>query len=197
MLTNRVGPTTPATFRAAPLGREPSFLLARTRGIAPASLTGPVQALAVQIGLGTVDVTPMDVFYRGDRGELRFLIVLVAVITLAVLLLSAAGITAMMSFAVTRRQREIGVRTALGATRGQIMASIFRRSIAQLAAGIGVGSLVAVLLDRVAQGEMLRGEAVPLVAIVCTIMLLSGLIATAAPARRALRVEATELLREE
>jgi predicted permease len=197
MLTNRVGPTTPATFRAAPLGREPFFLLARTRGIAPASLTGPVQALAVQIGLGTVHVTPMDAIYRGDRGELRFLIVMVAVITLAMLLLSAAGISAMMSFAVTRRQREIGVRTALGATRGQIIASIFRRSIAQLAAGIVVGTLVAVLLDRVTQGEMLEGEVVPLVAVVCTIMLLSGLIATAAPARRALRVQAMELLREE
>jgi ABC-type antimicrobial peptide transport system permease subunit len=114
-----------------------------------------------------------------------------------VLLLSAAGISAMMSFAVTRRQREIGVRTALGATRGQIVTSIFRRSIAQLAVGIGVGTGVAVLLDRVTQGEMLGGEAVPLVGIVCTIMLVSGLIATAAPARRALRVEATELLREE
>ena len=121
----------------------------------------------------------------------------IAAITLAMLLLSAAGISAMMSFAVTRRQREIGVRTALGATRGRIMSSIFRRSIAQLAVGVGVGSVVAVLLDRITGGEMLRGEEVPLVSIVCTIMLLSGLIATAAPARRALRVEATELLREE
>lgn len=44
---------------------------------------------------------------------------------------------------------------------------------------------------------MLDGETLPLVAVVCAIMLLSGLIATAAPARRALRVRATELLREE
>jgi putative ABC transport system permease protein len=197
MLTDPRPPGTPATFHAAPLGPEPFYLLARTRGIAPASLTGPVQGLAVQIGLGTVDVTPMDAIYRGDRGELRFLIMMVAVITLAVLLLSAAGIAAMMSFAVTRRQREIGVRTALGATRGQIIGSIFRRSMAQLAVGIGVGTGVAVLLDRVTQGELLGGEAVPLVAVVCTIMLVSGLIATAAPARRALRVQATELLREE
>jgi hypothetical protein len=197
MVTNRAGPTTPAIFHAAPLGPESFYLLARTRGIAPAGLTGPVQGLAVQIGLGTVDVTPMDAIYRGDRGELGFFIATVALITLAVLLLSAAGITAMMSFAVTRRQREIGVRTALGATRGQIMRSIFKRSIAQLVAGIGVGTVFAVLLDRLAQGEMFRGDGVPLVAIVCTIMLVSGLIATAAPARRALRVEATELLREE
>ncbi len=197
MLTYQRPPGAAATFHPAPLGPAPFTFAARTRGTAPGSLTGPVQALAVQIGLGTVDVTPMDAIYRSDRGELRFLIVMVAVITLAMLLLSAAGITAMMSFAVTRRQREIGVRTALGATHGQIIASIFRRSIAQLVAGIGVGTLAAVLLDRVTQGELLEGETVPLVAIVCTIMLLSGLIATAAPARRALRVEATELLREE
>ncbi|MGD8873379.1 MAG: hypothetical protein PVJ80_17525, partial [Gemmatimonadota bacterium] len=82
-------------------------------------------------------------------------------------------------------------------TRGQIIGSIFRRSTAQLAAGIGVGTVLAVMLDRITGGEMLRGETVPLVGVVCTIMLVSGLIATAAPARRALRVEATELLRDE
>jgi predicted permease len=197
MLTNRSGPTTPVAFHAAPLGPEPLLLIARTRGIEPGSLTGPVQGLAVQIGLGTVAVTPLDAAYRGVGDEQLFFIVIVAVITLAVLLLSAAGITAMMSFAVTRRQREIGVRTALGATRGQIIGSIFRRSTAQLAAGIGVGTVLAVMLDRITGGEMLRGETVPLVGVVCTIMLVSGLIATAAPARRALRVEATELLRDE
>ncbi|MEX2048508.1 MAG: ABC transporter permease [Gemmatimonadota bacterium] len=197
MLTDPRPPGTPATFHGAPLGAERFSLVVRTRGIAPASLTGPVQALADQVGLGAVGVTPMDAIYRGDGGELRLLLVMVGVVMLAVLLLSAAGITAMMSLAVTRRQREIGVRTALGATRGQIIASIFRRSVAQLVAGIGVGTVVAVLLDRVAQGEMLRGEAVPLVSVVCTIMLLSGLIATAAPARRALRLQAMELLRDE
>jgi hypothetical protein len=48
MVTNRAGRTTPATFHAAPLGPERFYLLARTRGIEPASLTGPVQGLAVQ-----------------------------------------------------------------------------------------------------------------------------------------------------
>ena len=69
-MTSRASRTTPATFHAAPPGARglgPFYLFARTRGIAPASLMGPVQALAVQIGLGAVRVTPMDVFYRGDR----------------------------------------------------------------------------------------------------------------------------------
>ena len=86
---------------------------------------------------------------------------------------------------------------ALAAAVSGCMASIFKRSTAQLAAGIAVGSLVALLLDRISQGELLEGNALPLVTIVCTIMLGAGLIATAGPARRALRVEAQELLREE
>jgi ABC-type antimicrobial peptide transport system permease subunit len=139
----------------------------------------------------------MEVFYRGERGELGFLVVMVGVITLSLLLLSAAGISAMMSFAVTRQRREIGVRTALGATRGQLIASVFRRSFRQLAAGALVGAGVAALLDQVTGGAMLGGQAVPLLAVVASIMLASGTLACLAPARRALRLQPMDALREE
>jgi predicted permease len=198
MLTFRRGRPMPATFHATALGPEPMSLVARTRGIEPASLAAPLRALVDEIGLGRgLNVTPMEVFYRGDRGELGFLVVMVGVITLSLLLLSAAGISAMMSFAVTRQRREIGVRTALGATRGQLIASVFRRSFRQLAAGALVGAGVAALLDQVTGGAMLGGQAVPLLAVVASIMLASGTLACLAPARRALRLQPMDALREE
>jgi putative ABC transport system permease protein len=144
-----------------------------------------------------VSATPLDAYYRTDRGELRFLIVMVGVITLSVLLLSAAGISAMMSFAVTRRQREIGVRTALGATKGQLMASIFTRSSRGLTVGALLGVGMSVLVDRVTGGAMLGGRSLTLLAVAGSIMLVSGALATVAPARRALRLQAIDLMRDE
>jgi ABC-type antimicrobial peptide transport system permease subunit len=139
----------------------------------------------------------MDARYRQDNAEVRFLQVMVGLITLSVLLLSAAGISAMMSFAVTRRRREIGIRTALGASRTRVIASIFARSTGQLGVGALIGIGVAALLDRITRGDMLGGQTVPLLAFVAAIMLLSGLIATFGPARRALRIQPMDALREE
>ena len=63
------------------------------------------------------------------------------------LLLSAAGIYAMMSFTVARRRREIGIRAALGADARRILTGIFRRAAAQLAVGVAVGLTIASALS--------------------------------------------------
>jgi ABC-type antimicrobial peptide transport system permease subunit len=61
---------------------------------------------------------------------------IVALVTLSVILLSAAGIYALMSVTVEQRRREIGIRIALGADRRRILASIFGRALAQLGSGV-------------------------------------------------------------
>ena len=103
----------------------------------------------------------------------------------------------MMSFAVSQRRREVGIRTALGASRRQLVASIFSRSTRQLGIGLLIGAAGAALVDRLAGGGMLGGEVVPLLVMVATIMLVSGLLATLGPARRALRIQPMDALREE
>lgn len=60
------------------------------------------------------------------------------------LLLAAAGLYGVMSLAVTQRTREMGVRSALGAKGGQLIALIMRRSLVQLVVGIGLGLALAV-----------------------------------------------------
>ena len=113
------------------------------------------------------------------------------------LLLSAAGIYAMMAFTVTRRRREIGIRSALGADPRRVLGSVFARASAQLGAGIVLGVLGTVAVDRVTgQGPVNDGNPVVLL-LVAALMTAVGLLAALGPARRGLAVQPTEALREE
>ena len=78
-----------------------------------------------------------------------------------------------------------------------MITSILARSTRQLVIGGLLGIAVAAGLDRLTGGAMLGGQMPALLAIVATIVLLSGLLATLAPAMRALRVRPMEALREE
>jgi len=98
-----------------------------------------------------------------------------------------------MSFTVTRRTREIGIRTALGAQPWRVMLDVFGRAAWQLAAGVLVGSILsAAALMAIGLGLT---SAVPLLLVVAAIMTSVGLVATFGPARRGLRVQAIEALR--
>jgi hypothetical protein len=121
----------------------------------------------------------------------------ISAVMLSVLLLSAAGIYAMMSFSVARRRREIGIRSALGADPRRILTGIFGRASAQLGTGVLAGLVVAVALDRAAGGGIMGGRAVILLPMVATLMMIVGLLAALGPARRGLAVQPTEALREE
>ena len=96
-----------------------------------------------------------------------------------------------MSFTVARRTREIGIRAALGARPGRIVAGIFSRAFLQISAGILVGSGLAALMGLGSTRQVL------LLLAADGIMLLVGLTACAVPLRRALRIDPTEALRVE
>jgi ABC-type antimicrobial peptide transport system permease subunit len=115
------------------------------------------------------------------------------VVTVSVLLLSAAGIYAMMSFIVAQRTREIGIRTALGAPPRRVMVNVFGRAAWQIAAGVLLGSMLGGAAF-VAIGLGLE-RAAPLLLTVAAVMALVGLMAAFGPARRALRIQAIEALR--
>jgi putative ABC transport system permease protein len=128
---------------------------------------------------------------------LRLLLLGSSLVIVTALLLSAAGIYAMMSFTVSQRRKEIGIRAALGADGGQLLRSIFTRAALQLAAGIVVGTVLALLIDRASEGEMLGTFGRALLPVAAGIMTIVGLFATIGPARRGLRIQPTEALRAE
>jgi ABC-type antimicrobial peptide transport system permease subunit len=120
-----------------------------------------------------------------------------AIVTLSVLLLSAAGLYALMSFTVARRRREIGIRTALGARPGRMLAGIFARSLWQIAAGVVVGVAAALVLHRSLNVEGLGGWHIPgILPAAAVFIMIIGLLSAAGPARRAVRVNPTEALRD-
>ena len=116
---------------------------------------------------------------------------------LSVLLLSAAGIYALMSFTVTQRRREIAIRTALGAHSGRLLRGIFSAALKQIALGVAIGLAVTLLIDATSDGEALRGYATPLLAVMVVVMGTVGLAAALGPARRGLRIEPAEALKGE
>ena len=140
-------------------------------------------------------VGPLVDRYDEGRSVWRSVAWAIALVTASVLLLSAAGIYALMSFTVARRTREIGIRTALGAQPRRVLLNVFGRAMWQVAAGVLGGSLlaagafVAIGLDP--------SSAVPLLLTVGAIMVLVGLLAAFGPVRRAFRIQAIEALRSD
>jgi predicted permease len=125
-------------------------------------------------------------------------------LTAIALLLSLAGIYAVLSFIVARRTREIGVRVALGASPRRIILAIFRRPLIQVGVGVSVGGvLIALAVEALAHSEMANGgdglSFGILVQLIVYGALMFGvcLLACVVPTRRALGVEPTEALRAE
>jgi predicted permease len=128
----------------------------------------------------------------------RYLAMAVTVILTSlttVLLLSAAGIHALMSLTVTRRRKEIGIRTALGARPARLVASIFSRAAWQLGTGALIGAILGGML-LVSTGMAGRRAAIFL-GVVVMLMVTAGLAAAMGPARRGLRIQPMDALRED
>ena len=96
-----------------------------------------------------------------------------------------------MSFTVARRTREIGIRVALGAGPGRIVAGIFSRAFLQISTGVLAGSGLAALMGLGSTRQLL------LLLAADAVMLVVGLAACAVPLSRALRIDPAEALRAE
>lgn len=113
------------------------------------------------------------------------------------LLLSLAGTYAVVSFAVARRTREIGIRVALGANAPHVIAEIFRKPLARVGAGVLMGCvLMGVLMWSFTDDSMTAGHGALLLVLGVGMLAVSAL-ACIGPTVRALRVEPTEALRED
>jgi predicted permease len=143
------------------------------------------------------EVDPLEDRYLRFQGERIRTVYALAIVTLSVVLLSAAGMYALMSFTVNQRRREIGLRSALGAQPLQLLAGTFRKPVRQIAAGAALGLVAANLAGRVIPIEELGGRHVPGVLVVAALFILAvGVLSVAEPARRALRLAPTEALRD-
>jgi putative ABC transport system permease protein len=100
-----------------------------------------------------------------------------------------------MSVSVARRTREIGLRAALGASPKRLLAGIFTRAVRLVGAGIAAGNAVLLLFVAI-EPEVTLGAVVEALVVTSTVMLAVGLLACVEPARRALRIQPTDALKE-
>jgi putative ABC transport system permease protein len=132
-------------------------LAARTRGD-PAALAPAVRAAirSVDPSLPILHTATMDEVLAGTAQSRRFAFVMFQVFALVALLLAAAGIYGVLAGSVTERTREIGIRSALGASRGGLLRLVVGQGLVLTLAGLTVGTAGALLLSRFL-GRMLFG----------------------------------------
>jgi predicted permease len=188
------------SYHAAVAGQiHPAHLQLRLRGD-PAGLAERLRNVVAGVDptLQVDEVRTLAAIYREHRFGDNLGAITIGAVTGSVLLLSAAGLYALMAFTVAQRRREIGIRSALGAQPGQLVAAVFRRAFWQIGTGSAAGMLAAYLAGRYVPIEQVGGLPIPgILPGAAAFMLLVGVLAALGPARRGLRIDPTEALRSE
>jgi predicted lysophospholipase L1 biosynthesis ABC-type transport system permease subunit len=180
--------------------RNPMAWALRTRGKTRVE-EATIRRIVAQLDdeLPVYDVRPLAAYVGDAQSRARFTMVLSAAFAALALLLAAIGIYGVMSYSVTRRRREIGVRLALGARAAQVRRAVLADGLLLAGTGLAVGLAGAALLTRTAASLLYVVS--PLdpftYAAVAGGLVAVAVLATWAPARRATRVEPIEILRSE
>jgi ABC-type antimicrobial peptide transport system permease subunit len=142
-------------------------------------------------------VQPLDDVLWRTHLPLRLIAATLVAVALSVLVLSAAGLYALMSVIVTKRRREIGIRIALGADQRRVLTGIFSRAALQVGAGIALGITIAAIMLPLTAGEMKGFNAFLVLPAVALFMVAVGAIAALGPARRGLAIQPSAVLKED
>jgi putative ABC transport system permease protein len=145
----------------------------------------------------TADFALYNPIVRASTARERLGMTLLVSFGIMSLVLAAIGIYGVMSYSVAQRRGEIAVRLALGASAGQVLASVLRRGVALALAGIILGGLSAVALRRMLASQLYEVSPLdPRVYVSVPILLLSvAVLATLLPASRARKVDPADMLR--
>ncbi|HET7221514.1 MAG TPA: ABC transporter permease [Vicinamibacterales bacterium] len=142
-------------------------------------------------------VSTMSQHIERSLSRPQFMSTLIAAFGVLALTLSVVGIYGVMSYSVSQRTREIAIRTALGAKRGDVMRLVLTKAAWLSAVGVAAGLFVSAALTRVLAGQLFGVTATDPLTYVCVVMLLVvvALVAGAVPAARATRIDGTRALR--
>ncbi len=177
------------------------YLVTRTSLAEPAALASSVQGAVQQIDKDQpiADVKPMSQLLGETTAARRFNMLLLGVFALLALVLASVGIFGVMSYMVTQRTHEIGIRMALGARVSDVIRLIVGRGMTLVLIGVCLGLVGAFIVTRVMKGLLYGVSATDPLTFVGVSLVLSvvALVACLIPARRAARVDPMIALRNE
>jgi putative ABC transport system permease protein len=145
------------------------------------------------------EVLTMDRVVADATAQPRFEMLLLGVFAAIALLLAAIGIYGVMSYSVSRRRREIGIRMALGASRADVLRMVVRQGVMQMLAGTVAGIAGALLLSQLMAKMVYGVRSTDPVTFggVAVVLGLAALLGSCVPARKAIGIEPMVALRNE
>jgi putative ABC transport system permease protein len=180
-----------------------SFLVivARTTTSEPAELLPAIRAAlrAQDSAVPLYEVATLDDLVARSMAARRFVATLLAGFAGVALMLAAIGLYGVIAYSVAQRTREVGLRVALGATRGHVFRLVLGAGTSTIAAGLGLGLAAAALTTRLLAGQLYGVEPLdpPTLAGAVLVLAVVSLAAHLVPIRRALAVDPTVALRDE
>ncbi|WP_158750330.1 ABC transporter permease [Acidobacterium sp. S8] len=145
------------------------------------------------------NVSPLETYVSKSSAQQRFETVLLSLFAGIALLLSTIGLYGLLSYIVTQRTFEIGLRMAIGAQRSDMLHMILRRGLRLAAIGLGIGLVASALLTRLLTHLLYGIKPLDLVTftVVSVVLLAVSALASFAPAWRASRLDPMETLRDQ
>ncbi|HET7273616.1 MAG TPA: ABC transporter permease [Longimicrobiaceae bacterium] len=176
-------------------------LVVRTANDRPEALAGAIRALVTDLDaeVPIANIRTMESIVAESVARTSFAMTLLAVAAAAALILGAVGLYGVLSFVVGQRQKEMGIRIALGARVEQVASMVVTHALVLATVGVGVGIVAALAVTRVLQSllfEVSATDPITLIAVSVTLLVVA-LGAAYLPARRATRVDPMIALRAE
>jgi putative ABC transport system permease protein len=194
-------PPRPETYR--PFAQDPfnfMTLVVRTEDD-PATYATPLRQAVSEVDpkQPVSEIKTMDAILSTELAQRRFNTLLMSIFAGAAILLVAVGLYGMLSFSVSRRRHEIGIRRALGALPRDIVIQFTSEGVRMIALGLCIGAAGALLLVRFISTQLhgVSATDVPTYMAAAVVLVSVGLLASYLPARRAARVEPMTVLRTE
>ena len=161
------------------------------------SLRAAVRAVDADLPLASVNT--MDDLITQTTGPRRFAVLLLGGFAGLAVVLAMIGLYGVMSYTVTQRTRELGVRLALGAAASEVLSLVMRQGVWLAVLGVGIGLVAALALTRVMKSMLFGvGATDPVTFVIMPLVLIAvALLASYLPARRATRVDPIDALRSE
>src|SRR6266566_5086968 len=181
--------------------REQNLLVRAQAGFNPNSLVSPIrdQIAALDSNQAVSDIATMEENIDDSLASQRVTMTLLGVFAGLALILASIGLYGVMALIVTQRTRELGIRFALGASRGDVLRLVLGQGAVLVGIGLAAGLFGALVASRALRSVLYDVAPLDPAALISALMTLSlvALIACFVPARRASRVDPIEALRAE